>query len=246
MVRQDNTTVPANETIIDVTEDVITDLEFIGYHDPNITASPYNDTNGYEFTTIMDYSQQFALTSCTDGNVYIHSPADQYNEDIDVHCGDLWAHAESVAVMDGSYHILHYYNNTMSATGVSRLRVSDEEEIPSSSVYVSLVPFDIDEDPTTPDVYVALDADFNMFFPVECAYANSSLPSKVFLVEDPAEGMEMLKSEDVVYSITGGKVSECYFLALVQGSQEEGLYESELEIENEEDWELEYNFDDEL
>ncbi|KAJ9649053.1 hypothetical protein H2199_000966 [Coniosporium tulheliwenetii] len=246
MVRQDNTTVPANETIIDVTEDVITDLEFIGYHDPNVTASPYNDTNGYEFTTIMDYSRQFALASCTDGNVYIHSLADQYNEDIDIHCGDLWAHTSSVAVMDGSYHILHYYNNTMSVTGVSRLRVSDEEEIPSSSVYVALVPFDIDEDPTTPDVYVALDANFNMFFPVECAYANSSLPSKVFLVQDPAAGMEMLKSEDVMYSITGGKVSECYFLAMVQGSHEEGLWESELEVENEEDWELEYNFDDEL
>ena len=49
----------------------------------------------------------------------------------------------------------------------------------------------------------------------------------MFLVEDPEAGIDLLQSSDVVYSITDGKVSQCFLMPLLMGTyEEEGCYDS--------------------
>lgn len=59
-----------------------------------------------------------------------------YDLDFYETCTTLWAGSDEIVLSAPSGAVLHYYNNTMSKTGVSRLRVSQEDELPDTAVYV--------------------------------------------------------------------------------------------------------------
>ena len=178
---------------------------------------------------MTDSSSALNLTSCTDGNIYMQSANQSSSTDSDNYdfaCSQLWAFEQDVLVTDSDFGILHYYNNTMSTVGVSRLRVDSEEAIPAQSVYVAFVPYDDDGDDSTPDIYIAVDPASNVFFPTICQYKNSSMPAKAFLVSELDAGIAMLESGDVEYSVTGGEVDSCHVLTLVQGGDERDQWDS--------------------
>lgn len=73
------------------------------------------------------------------------------------------------------------------------------------------------DDYSIDDVYFALDPSYSLFYPVVCNYAEAGKGPKVFLARDPEAGPRILASPDVAASITGGRVTDCAVLDLMQG-----------------------------
>lgn len=135
----------------------------------------------------------------------------------------------------------------MSKVNVSRLRLAPADNMPESSIPVFL-DFDASyEDENGEPIYFAVDPLENIFYPVVCTYTNTSLTAKVFLVADPVDGLTMLQSEDVMYSITGGEVDSCYNLPLIQGDDIADWYDYDEELDGEDEvGNAEYDDDDDL
>jgi hypothetical protein len=214
--------VKQRDTDVDLTNN-IAGSSSLGYSSASSTLSnrPYNSSSGYEYNvlTVPDGSANFL--TCGDGAVYALAP-DSSQAAL---CSAMWATRDDTLVADGADRLLHYYANTMSAVGVSRLRVSDEETVPQSAMLVALAPYygANSDDPSsgvedlgdaTDYYFVAVDADDNIFYPIICAYSDGSSPPKLFLAADPVAGVAMLQSPDVEFSITGGVVSACAALNL--------------------------------
>ncbi|PHH86272.1 hypothetical protein CDD83_10483 [Cordyceps sp. RAO-2017] len=202
----------SSDEVIELTSEIqgnsslLYDLEPEGNED-------YNEITNIQFTLLMDADGSTMVISCSNGNFYAVHTDDQTDNP---ECSEMWAmnHYE-VVLSDGTGRVMYYYRDAMIRTGVSRFRVTHDEEIPLKTEVVVLVPFQVDPETESPDdFYLAMDMDGNIFYPVVCNYPDSG-NFKVFLAEDLDEGIEMLKSEDVKYSITGGDVSECYPLALL-------------------------------
>jgi hypothetical protein len=235
--RAANATTSTNNTIKDLTSLVVSNTSTIDYNDVDIKPQPYNRTDGWEFTLLINSSITFLVTSCSNGNVYVQN----VNASTPDECSDLWASRDDVTGMDGNARLMHYYSNTMAATGVSRLRVSTREMMPNGSVPMGFVPFDtnpgtapaadkIDSDM----IYFGVDMFENLFYTAVCTYSDNQTP-KVFVLNsnlDINTGLSILKSTDVEYSITGGAVSDCFALPLVQGMDEPGSWESDDPTEN--------------
>jgi hypothetical protein len=110
----------------------------------------------------------------------------------------------------------------MNATGVSRLRVADEESVPEGAVIVAFAAFgandtDTSGNSTDDGYYVAVDPDQNVYYPVMCTYTDGQV-SKLFVVTDPVAGVSVLQSADVEFSVTGGVVGSCYAMPILMGS----------------------------
>lgn len=114
--------------------------------------------------------------------------------------------------------IPHFYPEEMSKTGVSRLRVSDVENIPVDVENVYFINLDADGESDNPDLYFAADLDNTGYYPIICTYQEANLNARVFLAADPDTGVDVLKSSDIKYSITGGTVKDCFFMPLVLGT----------------------------
>ncbi|KAI9162978.1 hypothetical protein HJFPF1_04573 [Paramyrothecium foliicola] len=165
---------------------------------------PFRNEDGLEFASLLSSSSKVA--ACSNGNMYVVSKDGKNTPS----CSDLWAFKEDALVADGTSRALHYYNNTMAILGISRLRIDHESRTPEGGVLIAWAP-DVKN-----KMYIAVDPDDNFFYPIACAYENGN--AKVFLAKDPEEGVKTLKSKDVQYSITGGKVKDCTPLKLVKGA----------------------------
>lgn len=197
---------------------------------------PYNLSSGFEYALMVDESLSTMVVSCANGNMYAFTVSGDDNPN----CSEMWAQKDDVLLTDGARRVMHYYNNTMSAVGVSRLRVEDKAQMPTSGVPVALVPYtgdsDAQEGEETEDYYyLAVDPHENVFYPIVCDFEDGS-GSRLFLAEDPVRGVEMLTSEDLMHTVTGGKVSGCYDMVVMQGQYEEGKDWMSLG-EDTEDWE---------
>lgn len=132
-----------NYTLLDLTEYVISNATEVGYRGPDIATKPYDLAedylDGYDFTTLVlaNSSGDYVLSACSDDNIYIQ-PANSSDAELGyfTQCNSLWQRFEDVVLSTPNGGILHYYNNTMSKVGVSRLRTGDQEHLPESSVYV--------------------------------------------------------------------------------------------------------------
>jgi len=69
-------------------------------------------------------------------------------------------------VADAMGRISHYYHEEMTATGVSRLRVSDVENIAIDVENVFFVNLDADADDGDDDLYVAADLGGTAYYPI--------------------------------------------------------------------------------
>jgi len=107
---------------------------------------------------------------------------------------------------------MHYYSDTMAKIGVSRLRMSDEDDVPATSVFVTIQPSDEDNDASTPDILVAIDESEDCYYPILCDITGQD--SKVFLAKDPVAGAQTLLDPNLMYSITGGTVEACAALTI--------------------------------
>ncbi|KAK2773605.1 hypothetical protein CKAH01_13523 [Colletotrichum kahawae] len=193
--------------VVDETTSVAgsTDLD---YSSQPVGTNPYADDTGREFGIIADASNSTMVISCSNGNMYpvsISSPESPV-------CSELWAAAEDVLIYDGAERLMHYYTNTMSLLGVSRLRVGPEFVAPAGAAVVTWAVHTA-TDGTNDSYYVAVDSHDGLFYPIICDYSDGTA-SRLFLVKDPVAGVTLLESADVMYSVTGGQVSTCQTVAL--------------------------------
>ncbi|QPG96513.1 hypothetical protein C2857_004429 [Epichloe festucae Fl1] len=147
------------------------------------------------------------VISCANGNLYAVRNDSSEGE----YCFGLWETTQrSEVVHDGVHRPMHYYSNTMSVLGVSRLRATDAGAVPRTSVAVAFFPL---RRPGSQDLYVAVDASQEVYFPVACDFVDGSA-SKVFLARDPVRGIETLQRKDAMHAVTGGEVAKCQLLAI--------------------------------
>jgi hypothetical protein len=173
----------------------------------SVPTELYNQTLNHKLSQLVTPTGSTRLVSCANGNLYAVLNDAKDSE----YCFGSWdTTSDSEVVYDGVHRSLHYYSDTMSVLGVSRLRVSDAGHVPQTSVTVALLPM---RSPEGDDLYIVEDDAQNDFYPVVCDFVDGSA-SKVFVVKDPVEGVRTLQRDDVVYSITGGKVARCQLLAL--------------------------------
>ena len=156
------------------------------------------DTN---FVNITDLSGNDALVADEDGNIYYAAAGNG---------SSLFAVVSGFVEGDDAGRFFHYYTDTMAAYNVSRLRLSNETAIPITSDFVGLAPVNYNNNSQTPDVYAAVDTLGKAFFPVTCDIQNQ--PSKAFLVADIAQGTQKLLDPSLRNTVTGGIVTQCYFL----------------------------------
>ncbi|KAH7179030.1 uncharacterized protein B0J16DRAFT_322519 [Fusarium flagelliforme] len=152
------------------------------------------------------------VLSCGNGNLYAVPIEGEDNP----YCNEMWSTKNDVLITDGAQRFMHYYNNTMSILGVSRLRVEDEKTIPDGSVVLAFAPYYYTDSKGEDYYYLAVDPYGQVFYPIVCDYSDGA-GSKVFIADDPDKGADMLESKDLMFTVTGGSVSRCYPMALVQG-----------------------------
>ncbi|KHO01397.1 uncharacterized protein MAM_00398 [Metarhizium album ARSEF 1941] len=178
------------------------------YNVESVPTKLYNNSPSYHgLSPLVDPSGSTRIVSCANGNIYAVRNDNQDNG----YCSGLWnTTVQAQVVQDAVHRSLHYYSETMSTLGVSRLRAGGAAEVPRTAVTVALVPF---PNPDGDDFYVVADDAENVFFPVVCDFVDKTA-SKVFVVKDATTGLDMLRRRDLMHSVTGGEVSKCYPLAL--------------------------------
>jgi uncharacterized protein DUF7029 len=192
---------------------------------PGADLSAYNTTGGMEYTLLQDLTSGTMVAACGDGNMYLQMYESSTSLDT-VGCGVLFAYdqQQDIAYADGSGRIPYYYADEMEKLGVSRLRLAAINEVPNNTMAVSFVPFyqensDDSDDTSAQVIYLPSDANDNVFGTAVCTYKDTGKPPKIFAISDVDTSFDMLKSQDIVYSVTGGEIDDCYILSLGQGNQ---------------------------
>jgi hypothetical protein len=149
----------------------------------------------------VDTSSTYQLSASDDGNFYLD------NVGLDA---NLFVSYNNVTATDDSGRIFHFYDDTMSKYGVSRFRLSTEDAIPKTAQIASLAALDYDDSDATKPVFVVADFSGNYYYTVVCTISGEY--SKIFLVNDIEKGVETLQRLDLMYTVTGGDVTDCSYI----------------------------------
>lgn len=161
---------------------------------------------GWSSLTQLDGTN--VLAAADDGNLYLSGAGSSVSAP-----GTQFYSEGSIAYQDEQSRLFHYYPETMTAYGVSRIRVSSIMDTPLTAQLITLAPL------STPNgiAYVAADTANNNFFLMTCTAAHWS-GSKVFLVDDVTNGANMLLAGDVQWIVTGNNVTACEPLILTSAA----------------------------
>ncbi|KAL8993315.1 MAG: hypothetical protein Q9169_006437 [Polycauliona sp. 2 TL-2023] len=169
-----------------------------------INATDFTNSTDSTFITIPDMDNEYALLANDDtGNLEIALVGE----------GSRFI-AESGLVIGDSSRYFHFYPDVMAKYGVSRIRLSNESEIPLTTNFISLTPVNYNDNNETKNVYAAVDTLANYYFLATCNIQGQA--SKVFLVADEDEALEKLRDEQLRFTVTGGVVDVCYFISFTQ------------------------------
>lgn len=202
---------------------------------PQSNDVSYSLADGYYISTLVDSTGSVQLYSCLTGNIHVYGTTE--NDAIaPSDCSPFFTFYDdpsqpgtnNVTVADGYSSLFVYFPDEMAKTGVSRIRLVDTENIPKGSEDLL---FGLSGDGSSPQqVYYPFDRLGDVFYPVMCRYksgtnAAGDLPNKVFVVKDLVAGPQVLVSEALKYTVTGGEVDQCWVLPLIDGTrygEEEG------------------------
>lgn len=167
----------------------------------------FTQDRGFNLSPLTGTDGKSMAVSCNDGNIY----AAAKSTDTTKACSSEWAKGNDGTVgFDGAMRSMHFYSDTMNAVGVSRLRVSTVAKAPNNAVAAVMVPV---KDAKGASVYAVAGPNKQLFYPAVCDFADGS-PSKVFLTKDLGTGLDVLKGQDVIDTVTGGIVKKCFPLSL--------------------------------
>ncbi|KAH8897556.1 hypothetical protein GQ53DRAFT_637385 [Thozetella sp. PMI_491] len=206
----------SDDELVDVTKFVVDNFnDTVTYNVPDIPMYPYIGVNGYRYDLFTVPDKSLYLATCGEGDVYA---IDGHITGDDDTCAGLWAFVNGTVIGDGAHRIIHFYDQALRATGVSRLRVSSEKNMPRDGVLISFQRYNStlagDEDQSNDGLYFGVDSTGQVLYSIACVYNDDTTP-KIFLAKDPVEGANILQSSAVQHSITGGVVNKCFYLPLV-------------------------------
>lgn len=93
----------------------------LGRSTPFESILPRSAKNGLEYEPLKEQESGLKVSACTDGSVRLLPSS---FEDEDSGCDDTWVYLNGNVIADSAKRHLHYYENSMSEVGVSRLRLS--------------------------------------------------------------------------------------------------------------------------
>ena len=188
---------PENDIFYQDIDALVSNGSFIG--DAESQAADAYSSNDTKFITITSLNGTDKVLADVDGNIYYGKKGN----------GTFFESVYGFVEGDGARYF-HYYSDTMDAYNVSRLRLSDQLAIPSTADLITLAPVNYNNNNKTSDVFLALDTEGSIFFPVTCDIQDQL--SKAFLVADLKSGLEKLLDPKLRYTVTGGIVQKCYYL----------------------------------
>ncbi|KAK4120688.1 hypothetical protein N657DRAFT_636400 [Parathielavia appendiculata] len=228
----------SNQSVVDITSKIKAS------NNPRSSTMPPNPcptvrtmTPTVTSTRLVGPDATMMVVSCSNGNLYPFP----INGSDNAACSEMWASHSDILVADGSQRLAHYYNNTMSAPGVSRLRVEDEADIPMGGVVVGFAPYSYDgshEDDSY--FYLAVDPHDDVFYPTASRYEEPSLGARYLLGQGSGRRRGGAEERGRAVSVTGGKVTGCSPLMLMQGKYDDlDNYLSYTEARDSTPWDLE-------
>lgn len=164
--------------------------------DYTLALSPLTTTDG-----------KTMVVSCADDNLYAVVKSSDAPKDCTT---DFASDADGAIGFNKGLKPFHFYSDSMSAIGVSRVRSSEASKAPKNAEAIVMVPTASTDGSS---VYVAAANNQQIFHPVACDFADGS-SAKVFLTKDVDAGIKTLQSDDSIESVTGGKVTKCLPLSL--------------------------------
>lgn len=173
------------------------------------TSTPINTTAsdvpaGFDFVTIVDTTGQYFLQNINSNFFLVATSTNLTGPEL------LFISQSKVILANSFQQLILYYPQEMNLYNVSRLRSAYPNVLPNGSESVSLAAVDVDNDPTTPLIYVGVTTGGTVLYPITCNIQGQS--SKVFLATDPVAGVQTLQSDALQNTVTGGVVTSCYFL----------------------------------
>ncbi|ORY79054.1 hypothetical protein BCR37DRAFT_394393 [Protomyces lactucae-debilis] len=174
-----------------------------------LNSGAFNGTDGLDLNNtqalvrIVNQDNALLWFSDYDGNFYLEEVA---NAGQSVGAVDFILD-DDVIVANPREQYMFYYDDELSKLGVSRLRTNDDSLTPKTATLVAFQGFTYPDG--TPAVG-AVDSQQNLFYILTC-----DIPSRgtmLFMAKDPEAGAATLMSDAVQSSITGGKVTDCYYL----------------------------------
>jgi hypothetical protein len=146
------------------------------------------------------------LLAGQDGNLWLGNAGQTYDPRL-----TKFGFSKDIVVSDSGHRVLHYYPDTMTTFGVSRIRLGAIEfSLPQTSNAITLVP--IKYNGGTKPIYVATDTLGNTYFLAWCGFADSG--AKAFLVKDPRNLDTLRNNHDLRWTVLGGVPGECNLVGL--------------------------------
>ena len=207
----------------------------------NSTATPDNSTNVYvntgtapdnsssvytnssntaiDFNLLSSSDGTFDLHWGEDGNIYViaaNDTSDPTGEDTS-DISSQFAASGDMVLGDYTGRLLHGYTDTLEEFGVSRLRFSSPDSVPTTAISVALVP--VTDVQSGADIVVASTTAAEIMALITCVYNDSvGLYPKIFLAKDPNQGVATLESDAVADTVTGGNISSCGVIGYTNGA----------------------------
>jgi hypothetical protein len=177
--------------------------EFPGPEPSNcISINPNPNVN---LTKLRDTTGKYILLAGADGNLWLGTAAVHLMSPI-----TNFASANDVIAGDAT-RLLHWYPDTMTQFGISRIRLADLDHMPLTSQAITLVPTTYSGG--AKPMYVATDTLGKTYFLAWCGYPDQG--AKVVLVQDPNGGLNTLRNnEEARWTVLGGIPGECNLLGL--------------------------------
>ncbi|ORY77046.1 hypothetical protein BCR37DRAFT_389301 [Protomyces lactucae-debilis] len=167
-------------------------------------AAGLNLTADETLVRIVNKDNQLLWLSDPDGNFYLEEVA---NAGQNAGLIDFFLDDEELIIANPREQYMFFYDDEMNKLGVSRLRTNIDSLTPKTATLLSFQSIDYGDGVSA---IGALDNQQNIFYVITC-----DIPSRgtmLFVAKDPTSGATTLMSDAVQSSITGGKVTECYYL----------------------------------
>ncbi|KAL9080562.1 MAG: hypothetical protein Q9157_000704 [Trypethelium eluteriae] len=173
------------------------------------TASSASCPNA-TFAAITAIQGTAVLHHALNGNIYSFSETNFQSTD-NLTVSALFAGNAPFMVASSKGWLLHTYADTLAAWGVGRLRLSDPENMPVTSLPVALVPaaspVKASSAPQPKSVLTAVDTSARVYYLVTCSYQDAY--SKIFLATSLVDGPKKLLDSSLVGNVTGEVPRNC-------------------------------------
>jgi hypothetical protein len=181
--------------------------ETVVYNNKRQSNSDSNSTTSLQanYANCMDQTGQIGMYPMWNGNIFV-AAANATN--LTMLTGDTTlmslttSHGE-VMYGDSQERVLHYFPDTMSSMGVSRLRLATWANLPKTSRLITLAPITVNKI----TMLMAIDAAGKSYWLFNCAIQGQV--NKMFIVNNASTAAATLQGKNAQWTVTGGVASNC-------------------------------------